>query len=117
MEVGTGRPAPGPETGSETETERDLEFIVAADTGDKANVILHNDDVTPFEFVMSVLAAVFHLSGRLAYAVTLRAHVTGAAYVATLSIEEAKYRIGQAHGLARQAGYPLSFTLELIKDL
>jgi ATP-dependent Clp protease adaptor protein ClpS len=101
---------------SDTETERDLEFTVAEDTGEKANVIIHNDDVTPFDFVMAVLSGVFHLSGRQAYAVTLRAHVTGSAYVVTLSFEEAKYRVGQAHGAARQAGYPLAFTIEVVKD-
>jgi ATP-dependent Clp protease adaptor protein ClpS len=101
---------------SDTDTERDLEFIVAEDTGDMANVIVHNDDVTPFDFVIAVLVGVFHLPGRQAYAVTLRAHVTGIAYVATLPLEEAKYRVSQAHGAARQAGYPLSFTIEIVKD-
>jgi ATP-dependent Clp protease adaptor protein ClpS len=101
---------------TDTEVEHDLEFVVAEDTGDKANVIIHNDDVTPFDFVMSVLSGVFHLSGQRAYAVTLRAHVTGSAYVVTLPYEEAKYRVGQAHGAARQSGYPLSFTIEIVKD-
>jgi ATP-dependent Clp protease adaptor protein ClpS len=110
------RAQPPHETDHDTDTERDLEFIVAEDTGEKANVVIHNDDVTPFEFVMAVLSGVFHLSGRQAYNVTLRAHVTGAAYVVTLSFEEAKYRVGQAHGAARQAGYPLAFTIEVVKD-
>jgi len=44
--------------------------------------------------------------------VMLEAHYTGAAYVMTLGHEEAKYRVGQAHGLARAAGYPLTFTIE-----
>jgi hypothetical protein len=30
----------------------------------------------------------------------------------TLPIEEAKHRVGRAHGLARQAGFPLAFTIE-----
>ncbi len=101
---------------TDTDTERDLEYIVAEDTGDKANVIIHNDDVTPFDFVIAVLVGVFHLSGRQAYGVTLRAHVTGTAHVITLALEEAKYKVGQAHGVARQAGYPLSFTIEVVKD-
>jgi ATP-dependent Clp protease adaptor protein ClpS len=110
------RAEPPHETDNDTDTEKDLEYLVGEDTGDKANVIIHNDDVTPFDFVIAVLTAVFRLSGRQAYGVTLRAHVTGAAYVATLALEEAKYRVGQAHGLARQAGYPLSFTIEVVKD-
>lgn len=114
MASGNLQPHPAQESG--TETEHDLEFIVAEDTGDKANVIIHNDDVTPFDFVIAVLSAVFHLVGQRAYAITLRAHVTGAAYVTTLPLEEAKYRVGQAHGLARQAGYPLTFTIEPVKD-
>ncbi len=110
------RGRPPQEADGETDTERDLEYIVGEDTGDKANVIVHNDDVTPFDFVIAVLVGVFHLSGRQAYGVTLRAHVTGTAYVITLALEDAKYKVGQAHGVARQAGYPLSFTIEVVKD-
>jgi ATP-dependent Clp protease adaptor protein ClpS len=99
----------------DTEVEHDLEFVVAEDAGDEAHVIIHNDDVTPFDFVLAVLVAVFHLGQRQAYAVTLRAHVTGSAYVVTLPLEEAKYRVGQAHSAARQMGYPLSFTIEPVK--
>ena len=75
-------------------------------------ILIHNDDVTPFDFVMAVLRAVFFLSGRQAMAVTTRAHVTGIAYVMTLPYEEAKYRVGKAHTLARAAGYPLTFSIE-----
>ena len=109
-----GRARPAEKT--DTEIEHDLEFVVAEDTGDEANVIIHNDDVTPFDFVLAVLVGVFRLGARQAYAVTLRAHVTGSAYVVTLPIEEAKYRVGQAHSAARQQGYPLWFTLEPVKS-
>jgi ATP-dependent Clp protease adapter protein ClpS len=44
--------------------------------------------------------------------VMLTAHFTGLAYVQTVGLEEAKYRVGQAHGLARANGYPLTFTIE-----
>ena len=76
------------------------------------NVIIHNDDVTPFDFVIAILRGVFELSGRDALAVTTRAHVTGMAYVMTLPYEEAKYRVGKAHTLARSAGFPLTFSIE-----
>src|SRR2546421_8591883 len=75
-------------------------------------ILIHNDDITPFDFVIGVLRSVFELSGRDALAVTTRAHVTGIAYVTTLPYEEAKYRVGQAHSLARAAGYPLTFSIE-----
>ena len=107
---------PDPTQKSDTDTERELGWHVAESEGELGKVIIHNDDVTPFDFVIAVLNAVFHLSGRQAYAVTLRAHATGSAYVVTLALEEAKYKVGQAHGVARQAGYPLSFTIEVVKD-
>jgi len=75
-------------------------------------VLIHNDDITPFDFVIGVLQSVFALSGRDAVAVTTRAHVTGIAYVTTLSYEEAKYRVGKAHSMARAAGFPLTFSIE-----
>jgi ATP-dependent Clp protease adaptor protein ClpS len=75
-------------------------------------VLIHNDDVTPFDFVISVLRGVFALSGRDALAVTTRAHVTGIAYVTSLPYEEAKYRVGKAHSMARAAGFPLTFSIE-----
>jgi ATP-dependent Clp protease adaptor protein ClpS len=75
-------------------------------------IILHNDDITPFDFVILVLRTVFHISAREALYLTLQAHSTGQAYVATLPLEEAKYRVGQAHGQARAAGYPLTFTIQ-----
>jgi ATP-dependent Clp protease adaptor protein ClpS len=75
-------------------------------------VIIHNDDVTPMDFVLVVLRTVFHLSTSDSARVMLRAHYTGAAYVMTLPYEEAKHRVGLAHGLARGAGYPLTFSIE-----
>ena len=114
MVTGGGRAHPAEK--SDTEIEHDVEFIVAEDAGDHAHVIIHNDDVTPFDFVMAVLVTVFHCAQREAYAITLRAHVTGLAYVVTLPIEEAKYRVSQAHSLARQMGYPLAFTIEPVKE-
>ncbi len=42
----TRTPGPDPAQESDTEIEHDLEFIVAADTGDKANVLVHNKRVT-----------------------------------------------------------------------
>lgn len=86
--------------------------MLAADDGGLWSVLIHNDDVTPMDFVVHVLRSIFGLTYPLAEAVMLTAHYTGLAYVVTLSHEEAKYRVGQAHGLARAAGYPLTFSIE-----
>ncbi len=100
-------------TKTDREQEQDeLTFIVVEGGDGPARVIVHNDDVTPFDFVIEVLVGVFKLSAQRAWAVTTRAHYTGTAHVATLPLEEAKHRVGQAHQAARLAGYPLSFTIE-----
>lgn len=104
-------PAPtAPDQTTRTEPARD--WVLSTDEGGQGRVLVHNDDVTPYEFVIVVLHEIFGLSPVRAEAVTRRAHVTGRAYVTTLPIEEAKHRVGRAHGLARQAGFPLSFTIE-----
>ncbi|MBI4315351.1 MAG: ATP-dependent Clp protease adaptor ClpS [Chloroflexi bacterium] len=97
----------------EQDTERDLEWQVAESTGGDAKVLLHNDDVTPYDFVVRVLITVFEFSAIRAVSVTQRAHVTGVAYVGTYALEDAKHKVGQAHAMARAAGYPLTLTVEL----
>lgn len=77
-----------------------------------SKVLLHNDDVTPYDFVVNVMRAVFDFSWPRAVAVTHTAHVRGIALVGVYPLEEAKYRVGQAHALARAEGYPLTLTIE-----
>jgi integrase len=50
--------------------------------------------------------------GKLAQAITTEAHFKGIANMMTLPLEEAQYRVGKAHGIARAAGYPLTFSIE-----
>ena len=75
-------------------------------------ILLHNDEVTPFDFVIAVLRATFHFSAQDALWITTQAHFKGIAYIMTLPLEEAKYRVGKAHSLARAAGYPLTLSIE-----
>jgi hypothetical protein len=46
MDIRDERAQPPHETDNDTDVERDLEYIVAEDTGHKANVIIHNKRVT-----------------------------------------------------------------------
>lgn len=96
----------------DVEVDRDLGWVVVDDTGGDVNVIIHNDDVTPMDFVVAVLRSVFGVGGIKAQGIMLTAHYRGQAYVCTLPRETAKDRVGRAHGLARQAGYPLTFSIE-----
>jgi ATP-dependent Clp protease adaptor protein ClpS len=75
-------------------------------------VIIHNDDVTPMDFVLRILRTVFLLDAVRALQVMYTAHYHGTAYVQTLPKSEAVRRVGQAHITARLNRYPLRFTLE-----
>lgn len=75
-------------------------------------VIIHNDDVTPMDFVVHVLTGIFFLSNPAAMDVMLTAHFSGLAYVQTLPKKEAESRINKAHFAAGLEGYPLHFSME-----
>jgi ATP-dependent Clp protease adaptor protein ClpS len=75
-------------------------------------VIIHNDDVTPMDFVVRILLQIFLLSAPGAIQVMYTAHYHGSAYVQTLPKTTAQQRIAQAHFTSALEGYPLHFTME-----
>ncbi|HLF89181.1 MAG TPA: ATP-dependent Clp protease adaptor ClpS, partial [Anaerolineales bacterium] len=75
-------------------------------------VLIHNDDVTPMDFVVAILEKVFFISRPDALHIMLTAHYTGMAYVQTLPKSEAQKRIGKAQFAAGMEGYPLKFSME-----
>lgn len=97
------------------EIEKALEAGQATSPGPLDDVIIHNDDVTPMDFVLAVLGSVFHLAGPHAYQVMLTAHYHGSAYVQTLPHAEAVRRVGLAHTTAALQGFPLRFSLQAAK--
>lgn len=86
------------ETTEEQEQETELEPLY--------RVIIHNDDVTPMDFVVHVLMTIFFLTNPDAVEVMFTAHISGAAYVQTLPKSEAEKRINKAHFAAGLEGYP-----------
>ena len=75
-------------------------------------VIIHNDDVTPMEFVVHVLRTIFNLLPIDAVEVMFVAHYRGQAVVQILPRSEAEKRINKAHFAAGLEGYPLHFSME-----
>ena len=75
-------------------------------------VLIHNDDITPMDFVMHVLTTIFFVPNPNAAHIMYTAHLNGMAYVQTLPKPEAKKRISKAHFAARLKGYPLQFSME-----
>ncbi|MFN8456698.1 MAG: ATP-dependent Clp protease adaptor ClpS [Anaerolineae bacterium] len=110
----TSRPWLDTETDTPTQTDIGLEFIVLDEKELERpyRVILHNDHVTTFDFVIAVLVRIFQLSFPQAEDIALEAHIKGNAYICTLPLEEAKRRVFKAQYAARQQGFPLTFTIE-----
>jgi len=102
------------ETETDTDTDIDLEFVVMDEEELERpyRVIIHNDDVTTFEFVINILVTVFELTFLRATRIAFEAHHQGNCYVCTLPLAEAKNRVFKAQFAARQRGFPLTFTIE-----
>jgi ATP-dependent Clp protease adaptor protein ClpS len=76
------------------------------------NVWIHNDEVTPFEYVLRILVRLFLLSEELAEHVALTAHQEGQAVVVVRPREEALRLVKVATARAQLDGYPLRFSAE-----
>jgi ATP-dependent Clp protease adaptor protein ClpS len=75
-------------------------------------VIIHNDDVTPMDFVVHILHSIFMLLVPDAVNIMFIAHHHGEAVVQILPRSEAEKRINKAHFAAGLEGYPLHFSME-----
>ena len=75
-------------------------------------VIILNDDVTTFEFVIASLIIVFEVDDIRAEAIAWETHTIGEAYVVTLPYKEAKEKVVRVKTAAREEGYPLDFVIE-----
>ena len=75
-------------------------------------IYIHNDNVTPMEFVVHQLVTIFLLPAPNAEYVMYTAHLIGSAYVQTLPAPEARRRVNRARFAARLRSYPLQFSME-----
>jgi len=75
-------------------------------------VLIHNDDVTPMDFVVRVLEEIFRLDASRSVAVMWEAHTKGVAHVVTEPLESAEFHVDQCRSLSRARRFPLTFTIE-----
>lgn len=79
------------------------------------NVVLHNDDYTPMEFVIEVLQRYFHKNHEEAVQIMLRVHQAGRGLAGTYSHQIAETKVVQVHTEARTRGYPLQCSVEPVR--
>lgn len=75
-------------------------------------VLLLNDEVTTFEFVIYVLVTLFQKPAEEAVRLTWEVHRSGSALVTVTSFERAELYVEQVTSLARPRGFPLTATIE-----
>lgn len=95
-------------------TETTPQIVEKTETAEEPpyRILIHNDDVTPFDFVIVILQRIFGLSHEIAEHITLTAHFKGIALVMVRPKGEAERLVAKAHMAARLEGYPLTFSIE-----
>lgn len=103
-----------PASGEPVSTEVTEEKPRAQDArqGGETRVLVHNDDETPYEFVIDILNSIFMLSEEMAEHVAWTAHTRGTAVVVVRPRPEAEKLVKAAHTRAKLNRHPLTFSLE-----
>lgn len=78
----------------------------------KYKVLLCNDDVTPMEFVVSLLISIFKHNEQQAVDTMLQVHKEGSAVAGVYTFEIAEQKGIDSTNLARAHGYPLVIKIE-----
>lgn len=77
-------------------------------------VLLHNDDYTSMEFVISILETVFHKSIPDATEIMLNVHNEGIGIAGVYTREISETKISTVHQLAQKNEFPLRCSMERV---
>ncbi len=77
-------------------------------------VLLHNDDYTSMEFVISILEQVFKKNTAEATKIMMNVHQEGIGVAGVYTYEICETKVAAVHDLARKSEYPLRCTIEQV---
>ena len=99
-----------PQTGSESATIERVETQLVPPS--MYNVLLHNDDYTPMDFVIDVLQRFFRLDSESATEVILSVHYKDVGICGIFTAEIAETKVMQVMNYAKQNEHPLRCSME-----
>ena len=70
-------------------------------------VVIHNDDFTPMDFVVAILRGIYNMDEQKAIQVMLSVHQTGKGLCGIYTREVAETKVSQTMKLAKSEGHPL----------
>ena len=76
-------------------------------------VVILNDNVTPMEFVIAMLIAIFRYDEEPAYDLTMEVHNKGSAVAGIYSHEVAEQKVLDGTNMARANNFPLNLKSEV----
>lgn len=76
--------------------------------------LLHNDDYTSMEFVISILEMVFKKNSEEATAIMLNVHEKGIGVAGIFTYEICETKVAIVHELARKNEFPLRCSMEAV---
>lgn len=102
-----------------TETRKDLEVVVQEakpqlKEPSMFQVVMHNDDFTPMEFVVTVLEMFFSMERTQATRVMYDVHMSGKAVCGIFSKDVAETKVDQVTEYARRHEHPLRCSVEAV---
>ena len=88
------------------------ESVIRLAVPKKYNVVMLNDNVTPMDFVIQVLMAIFRHDQERAKELMIEVHEKGRSVVGTYSYEVAEQKSTETVTEASRSGYPLDVIIE-----
>ena len=99
-------------TSPDSKTKKRISSESKDDTPPLYKVILHNDDYTSMEFVVTILMSVFGKSLEKATQMMLNIHNRGKEICGIYPRQIAETKVETVHNLATNKGFPLKSTME-----
>ena len=75
------------------------------------NLVLHNDDVTPLDYVVAVLLTIFEKNERRSFELMMQAQTEGSAIIDTVDYNSGKAKLDALALLNMLAGFDLAVTM------